>query len=67
MKRTRIERERNDPTTERPRTLHCLPKSDATAGELLHLAAVLEQIAAMDALPLALSRPRRRGSRRCAT
>jgi hypothetical protein len=67
MKRTRIERERNKPTTERPRTLHCLQKSDVPAGELLRLAAVLEQIAAMDALPLAPSRPHQRKSRRCAT
>jgi hypothetical protein len=43
-----------------------LPKSDATADELLRLASILEQIAAMDALPLAPS-PSRRRSRRCAT
>jgi len=46
------------------------PAKDATPvmdPSLENLAAVLEQIAVMDALPLAFSPPPRRRRRRCAT
>jgi len=57
MRRKRIKRLNSKPATDAAPVLH---------PSVEHLAAMLEEIARMDALPLASSPPPRRRRRRCA-